>query len=300
MNKVVVVGCGNVGMAYSYSLLNQNTKVDELILIDIDNKKALGNAMDLSHALLYSTSKIKIKAGSYIDCKDAKIVVITAGVNQKSNETRLEIGSRNAQVLKDIVSKVVSSGFNGIFLVATNPVDVMSYMTKKYSKFKASKVIGTGCSLDTARLSFLLSDRLKVNYSDIHAYVLGEHGDSSFVSWSNSKVGVVDIRNIISKEELNTLEAKVRKQAYKIIDLKGETSYGLGVCMTEITNAIINDENKVMPVSVYHEGIYLSMPAVINKDGIKGAMKVNLNADEDKKLRKSESIIRKAIKDLEE
>lgn len=300
MNKVVVVGCGNVGMAYSYALLNQNTKVDELILIDIDNKKALGNAMDLSHALLYSTSKFKIKAGSYIDCKDAKIVVIAAGANQKSNETRLELTDRNNKIVKDIVSKVVSSGFNGIFLVAINPVDIMSYMTKKYSKFKPSKVIGSGCSLDTARLAFLLSDRLKVDYNDIHAYVLAEHGDSSFVSWSNAKVGVVDIRDIISRNELSTIENKVKKQAYKIIDLKGETSYGLGVCLTEITNAILNNENKVIPVSVYHNGIYLTMPAVINKDGVKGTMKVNLDADEDKKLRKSEVILKKIINDLEE
>lgn len=300
MNKVVVVGCGNVGKAYSYALLNQDTKVDELILIDIDSKKALGNAMDLSHALLFSKSKIKVKAGSYKDCKDAKIVVITAGANQKPNETRLELVNRNNKILKDIVSNVVLSGFNGIFLVAINPVDVMSYMTKKYSKFPSSRVIGSGTILDTSRLAFLLSEKLKVGYEDIHAYVLGEHGDSSFISWSNAKAGIIDIENIISKVELKQIEEKVRKLAYKIIDLKGETSYGIGICLTRITNAVLNDEHKVLPVSVFYDGIYLGMPAVINKNGIKGVMRVKLNAEENKKLEKSKEILKQIIKDLEE
>lgn len=300
MNKVVVVGCGNVGKAYAYALLNQDTKVDELILIDIDSKKALGNAMDLSHTLLFSKSKIKVKAGSYKDCKDAKIVVITAGANQKPNETRLELVNRNNKILKDIVSNVVLSGFNGIFLVAINPVDVMSYMTKKYSKFPSSRVIGSGTILDTSRLAFLLSEKLKVGYEDIHAYVLGEHGDSSFISWSNAKAGIIDIENIISKVELKQIEEKVRKLAYKIIDLKGETSYGIGICLTRITNAVLNDEHKVLPVSVFYDGIYLGMPAVINKNGIKGVMRVKLNAEENKKLEKSKEILKQIIKDLEE
>ncbi len=300
MNKVVVVGCGNVGMAYAFALLNQDTKVDELILIDIDNKKALGNAMDLSHTLLFSKSKIKVKAGSYADCSDAKIVVIAAGANQKPNETRLELVNRNNKILKEVVTKTVSSGFEGIFLVATNPVDIMAYMTKKYSKFPSSKVIGSGTILDTSRLAFLLSERLKVSYNDIHAYVLGEHGDSSFVSWSNAKAGVIDIENIISKPDLKQIEEKVRKQAYKIIDYKGETSYGIGVCLTEITRAILNNEHKVLPVSVNYDGLYLGMPAVINEKGIKGVMRIKLNAEESKKLEKSKNILKQIIKDLEE
>ena len=300
MNKVVVVGCGNVGKAYSYALLNQDTKVDELILIDIDSKRALGNAMDLSHALLFAKSKIKVKAGSYKDCKDAKMVVITAGANQKPNETRLELVNRNNKILKDIVSNVVLSGFDGIFLVAINPVDIMTYMTRKYSKFPSSRVIGSGTILDTSRLAFLLSEKLKVGYEDIHAYVLGEHGDSSFISWSNAKAGVIDIQNILSKEELEKLEDKVRNLAYKIIDLKGETSYGIGMCLTRITNAILNNEHKVLPVSVFYDGIYLGMPAVINSDGVKGVMRIKLNAEETKKLEKSKKILKQIIKDLEE
>ena len=300
MNKVVVVGCGNVGKSYSYALLNQDTKVDELILIDIDSKRALGNAMDLSHALLFAKSKIKVKAGSYKDCKDAKMVVITAGANQKPNETRLELVNRNNKILKDIVSNVVLSGFDGIFLVAINPVDVMTYMTRKYSKFPSSRVIGSGTILDTSRLAFLLSEKLKGGYEDIHAYVLGEHGDSSFISWSNAKAGVIDIQNILSKEDQNKIEEKVRNLAYKIIDLKGETSYGIGMCLTRITNAILNNEHKVLPVSVFYDGIYLGMPAVINSDGVKGVMRIKLNAEETKKLEKSKKILKQIIKDLEE
>ena len=162
MKKIVVVGCGNVGMAYSHLLISQDKVIDELILIDIDNKKALGHAMDLCHTALYGNSKIKIKAGSYIDCNNADIVVIAAGANQKSNETRLELVNRNNTIIKDIVSRVVASGFKGIFLVATNPVDIMTYMVKKYSNFSSSKVIGSGTIIDTARLAFVLSDKLKV------------------------------------------------------------------------------------------------------------------------------------------
>ncbi len=300
MNKVVVVGCGNVGMAYSYALLNQNTNVDELILIDIDNKKALGHAMDLSHALLYSKSNIKIKAGSYADCKDAKIVLISAGANQKSNESRLELVNRNNKILKEIIKKTVSSGFNGIFLLAINPVDIMCYMTKKYSNFDSNKIIGSGTILDTARLSFTLSERLNINYKDVNTYVLGEHGDSSFVCWSNTKVGPINITDIILKPELNQIEQKVRNLAYKIIDLKGETSYGVGVCLTRITNAILNNENTILTVSTYFDGVYLGMPSVINKDGIKGVIKLKLNEEERNKLEKSKNILKQIIKNLEE
>ncbi|MBP3635217.1 MAG: L-lactate dehydrogenase [Bacilli bacterium] len=300
MNKIVIVGSGNVGNSYAYSLLNQNTRVDEIILIDLDSKKALGNAMDLSHTLLFSTSKIKVKAGSYIDAKDARIVVIAAGANQKPNETRLELINKNNIIIKQIVSKILSSGFNGIFLVATNPVDIMCYLVKKYSKFQSGKIIGSGTILDTSRLAFLLSDKLNVDYSDIHAYVLGEHGDTSFIPWSNSKVGPINIQDIIPKDELNQIENKVRRLAYKIIDLKGETSYGIGVCLAKITNAILNDENAVLPVSVLYDKMYLSMPAVINKNGVKGVMKVKLTLEEKEKLEKSKNVLKQIIMNLEE
>lgn len=299
MQKIVVVGCGNVGMAYANALINQNINADELILIDIDNKKALGHAMDLSHTALYSDSKTVIKAGSYMDCKDAKIVLIAAGANQKSNESRLELVSRNNTIIKGIVTKVVASGFNGIFLVATNPVDIMTYMVKKYSNFNASKVIGSGVIIDTARLRYLLSDKLNVNPKDIDAYVLGEHGDSSFVPWSSARVGALDVQDILLKSDLKQIETKVKKMAYKIIDLKGETSLALASALVRITRSIINNEYDVLPVSAPYDGIYIGMPAVIYKNGIKGVMKIKLTNEEAMKLQNSKDVIRKVINDLE-
>lgn len=299
MNKIVVVGCGNVGMAYAFSLVNQSTRVDELILIDIDNKKALGHAMDLSHTSLYSNSKIKIKAGSYMDCSDASIVVIAAGANQKSNETRLELVNRNNEIIKGIVSKVIASGFDGIFLVATNPVDVMTYMVKKYSNFPTSKVIGTGTIIDTARAKYVLSEKINVDPKDIQLYVLGEHGDSSFIPWSSSMVGALNIQDIILKSDLKQIETRVKKSAYKIIDLKGETSYGIGICLTKITNAILNDEYAVLCVSAPYDGVYIGMPSVINKNGIKGVMKMKMTNEEANKLQNSRDILKQIIEDLE-
>ena len=299
MNKIVVVGTGNVGVSYSLSLLNQNINVDELILIDIDNKKALGHAMDLSHGTLFSEANMKIKAGSFIDCKDAKIVVITAVANQKSNESRLELSSRNNTIIKSIVTKVVASGFKGIFLVATNPVDVMTYMVKKYSNFPTSRVIGTGTINDTARLRFLLSDKINVNPKDIEVYVLGEHGDSCVVPWSSARVGSLDLTDIILGSDLKQIEKSMKRSAYKIIDLKGETSLALAMCLVDITKAIINDEYRVLSISAPYDGVYMGMPAVINKNGIKGVMKIKLTNEEAMKLSESKELLKDAIENLE-
>lgn len=300
MNKIVVVGCGNVGCAYSYAVLNQSLNIDELILIDVDNKKALGHAMDLSHTALYLDCKTKVRAGSYMDCKGADIVVICAGANQKSNETRLELTTRNSKIIKEIVKKVVTAGFKGIFLLATNPVDIMTYMTKIYSNFDTSKVIGSGTTLDTARLTYYLSDKLNVNQKDIEVYVLGEHGDSSFVPWSSARIGSLDIQDIILKSDLKQIENKVKKLAYKIIDLKQETSFGIGCCLARITKAIINDEYAVLPVSAPYDGVYMGMPAVICKKGIKGVMKIKLTNEEAKALEKSKDVLKEIISSLEE
>ena len=299
MNKVVVIGAGNVGKAYSLSLINQNTNIDELIFVDIDNKKALGNAMDLSHTNMFINSKMTIKAGSYMDCKGAKIVVIAAGANQRSNESRLELGSRNINVIKTITKKVVSSGFKGIFLVATNPVDIMTYMVRKYSEFDSNKVIGVGTLIDTARCKYLLSEKLGVNTKDIDLYVLGEHGDSMFVPWSNAKVGTLDITDLVLKNDLKQIEKNVKKIGYRIIDLKGETSFAIALCLTKITNAIINDESIVLPISAPYNGIYIGMPSVINRAGIKGVMKLKLTNEELNKLEDSIEILKKNINSLE-
>lgn len=300
MNKIVVVGAGNVGVKYASALISMNSNIDELIFIDINKEKAMGEAMDLSNTLYCLGSKAKIKVGTYLDAKDAKIVVITAGANQVKGETRLNLVNRNSKIIKDITLNIVRSGFNGIFLIATNPVDIMTYLVKKYSKFPATKVIGSGTMLDTSRLAYLISKKLDINIKDVNAYILGEHGDSSFAVWSSAKVGTVPLKEIISQEELDKLLNKAKHMAYKIIELKNETSYGIGMCLVSITNAILNNENKVLVVSSPYDDIYIGMPSVINKSGIKGVMKVELTKEENKKLEDSANIIRQTIKSLEE
>lgn len=300
MNKIVVVGTGNVGLAYAYALLNQKTKVDELILIDKDERKATGNAMDLSHGAIFSSSKVIIEKGDYSACRDAKIVVISAGVNQEKGETRLDLINKNSKIVKEIVLNVISSGFNGIFLVATNPVDIMTYVTRKYSNFKSSKVIGSGTVLDTARLKYLLSKKIQVNANNIHAYVIGEHGDSEFVLWSKAEAGIVPINQIISKANLNVIEDEVKSLAYRIINFKDETSYGIGMALVRITNSILSDEESVLTVSSPVEDIYIGMPSVINKDGIKGVMRISLSSDEMIKYENSKNIIRDVIRNMED
>ncbi len=300
MNKVVVIGCGNVGIAYSYALLNQNNNIDEIVLIDKNTQKALGNALDLSHGSSFAPSKTIVKAGEYSDCKNAKIVVIAAGDNQKNGETRLNLINKNSKIVKEIVKNVIDSGFKGIFLVATNPVDIMTYITRKYSNFPSNKVIGTGTTLDTSRLRFLLSKKIGINPKNIHAYVVGEHGDSEFVLWSSAEVGVIPIKKIVSSNDLNIIENEVKSAAYNIIKYKGETSYGIGMCLVGITDSILSDEETVLTVSSPVEDIYIGMPAVINKDGIKGVMRINLNDEELKKLENSKKIIKDAIKNMED
>ena len=300
MNKVVVVGTGNVGVKYAAALISRNSNIDELRLVYRHKEKAQGEALDLCNKLYALGATSKIKAGTYLDAKDAKIVVIAAGVNQNKNETRLDLVKKNSKIIKDITLNIIKSGFNGIFLVASNPVDIITYLIKKYSKFPAGKVIGSGTMLDTSRLAYFISDKLEINIRDVSAYILGEHGDSSFAVWSRAKVGSVLIREILPQEELDKLLDKAKYMAYKIIELKNETSYGIGMCLVNITNAILNNENKVVVVSSLYDDIYLSMPSVINESGIKGVMKVELTKEEEAKLKNSAKIIRQTIKSLEE
>ena len=205
--KVVLVGTGFVGMSMAYSLLNQGG-INELVLIDVLKDKAVGEAMDLSHGVPCAPAKIDIKAGDYDECKDADIVVITAGLAQKPGQTRLDLAKTNAKIMKDITQSVVSSGFNGIFVIASNPVDLMTYVVQKVSGFPKSKVIGSGTVLDTARLRYLLGEHLEVSSKNVHAYIMGEHGDSSFVPWSHSYIGCKSLINIIKQrnEDLKILK----------------------------------------------------------------------------------------------
>ena len=299
-NKIVIIGCGNVGMSYAYALLNQRTYVNKLVLIDIDKERIEGEVMDLNHCLPYAPSKISIKVGDYSDCKDAKIVVIAAGINQKPGERRVDLLNRNASILKDIVDSVMVNGFNGIFLVATNPLDVMTYLTYKYSGLPSRQVIGTGTSLDTARLRLIIGKKLCINSKDIQAYVIGEHGDSEFIPWSNANISLQNINEFFTERELNRIENDVRNAAYEIINKKGATYYGIGMAMVKITNAILGDENAILALSVYNKenDVYVGLPAIVNKNGADRRCYLKLNENESKKLQNSINIIKENIDNL--
>jgi len=299
-NKVVIIGCGNVGMSYAYALLNQRTSVQELVLIDIDKKRIEGEVDDLNHCLAFAPSKINIKVGDYSDCNNANIVCIAAGANQNPGETRMDLINKNSVIFKDIVEKVMTSGFNGIFLIATNPLDVMTYLTWKYSKLPANRIIGSGTSLDTSRLRYLIGNKLNINPKNIHAYVIGEHGDSEFVPWSNANIGLQNIKNFISDDELEDICHEVKNAAYKIINAKGATCYGIGMCLVSITNAILGDENSIITVSSYDKNndIFIGIPSIINKSGIKDRIYFNLNEEETIKLQGSVDVIKNAINSI--
>lgn len=369
--KIVLIGTGMVGMSYAYALLNQNV-CDELVLIDIDKKRAMGEAMDLSHGLAFSGSNMKISAGDYPDCANADIVCICAGVAQKPGESRTDLLLRNAQVFRSIINPVTESGFNGLFLVATNPVDIMTRITCTLSGFNPRRVIGTGTTLDTARLRYLLGRHFGVDPRNMHAYVMGEHGDSEFVPWSlamlasqsvlelcgkktgtagrqaagkeaavsdgqnvgkevasadgqaankeeetaqKESFGKTDVSAMVNKnkdygsetengsnrngqiscnmQDLLSIENEVRNAAYRIIEAKNATYYGIGMAMTRITRAIFGNENSVLTVSAMLRGeygqnrVFTGVPAIIGSNGIARVLELPLDGEEQKKLDES-------------
>ncbi len=297
--KVVLVGTGFVGMSFAYALLNQNV-CNELALIDINKKKATGEAMDLNHGLPFSNSHMKIYAADYDTCVDADIVVIAAGVAQKQGETRPDLLKRNTEVFKSIISPIVESGFSGIFLVATNPVDVMTHVVKTLSGFPKERVIGSGTTLDTARLRFLLGEYFDIDPKNVHAYVIGEHGDTEFVPWSQAMIGTKPVELIASewgdqfkKEEMDAISDKVKNAAYEIIESKNSTYYGIGMSLVRIVKAILKNENSILTVSTYLEGeynqsdVYAGVPAVVGRQGIVEHLNLRLTPDEERTFIKS-------------
>ena len=308
-NKVVIVGTGMVGMSYAYSMLNQGT-CEELVLIDINKKRAEGEAIDLNHGLSFSPRKMKIYAGDYKDCKDAYMICITAGAIQAEGETRLDLLNKNTKIMNSIISEIKKSGFDGILLIATNPVDIMTYVAWKQSGYDRHKVIGSGTTLDSARLRYTLGEKLDVNTKDINAYVMGEHGDSQFVPWSYAFCGVQPIYQIASKnnkigfEDLEKIEDEVRNIAYKIIDCKNSTYYGIGMALTKITKAILENENSILTVSSYldgeygHEDVYIAVPSIVNKDGVREVIHLPLEKTEKEKLDNSINIMKENIAKL--
>jgi L-lactate dehydrogenase len=304
--KVVLVGTGFVGMSMAYSMLNRGG-IEELVLIDIDKNKTIGEEMDLSHGLPYAPQKMVIKAGDYSDCKDAGIVVITAGIAQKPGQTRLELAEVNTKIMKQITQSIMASGFNGIIVVASNPVDLMTYVVWKVSGLPKNKVIGSGTVLDTARLRYLVADYLKVSSKNVHAYIMGEHGDSSFVPWDHAYVGCKKIKDIMKDnkhpmEDLKKIHEGVVNAAYEIIEKKKATYYGIGMALNRLVRAIIDNENSILTVSTYLENqygqddIYIGVPAIINKNGVRELLELDLNDYEQEKLDNSCKLIKEMRK----
>ena len=311
--KVILVGTGFVGMSMAYALLNQGNAsgVNELVLIDVLKDKAEGEAMDLCHGLPCSPSHMKIKSGEYSECKDADIVVITAGLSQKPGQTRLELSNANAKIMKNITEQVIASGFKGIFLVASNPVDLMTKVVQEVSQFPTRKVIGSGTALDTCRLRYLVGDYLNVSNKNVHAYIMGEHGDSSFVPWDHAYVGCKKIKDIIkdAKKDLSVLDkiyVEVRDAAYEIIEKKKATYYGIGLGLAKIVKTILNNTNEILTVSAYlngeygHKDIYIGVPAIINSNGARELLELELNPDDQKKLDESCKILTENMKSIRE
>lgn len=306
--KVAIVGVGMVGMSFAYSMLNQDI-CDELCLIDINKERARGEAADLSHGLPFAPSSMKIYAGEYEDCADMDLVVICAGAPQLEGETRRDLLQKNYKVFKTIVKPVVESGFKGVFLVASNPVDVMTKVVLDLSGFPPEKVLGTGTTLDTARLRYMMSDYFKLNPRNVHAYVIGEHGDSEFVAWSNAQISVLPVSQLENYNEnmmgvLMKIAVSVRDSAYEIIKAKKATYYGIGMVLSRLTRAILNDENSVFTVSAYLNGqydeknIYIGVPAVINRNGVREILELSLNSEEKRKFKHSSDILKEMLYEI--
>ena len=296
--KIVLIGTGMVGMSYAYALLNQNL-CDELVLIDINKKRAEGEAMDLNHGVAFSGGNMEIYAGEYTDCCNADLVVLTAGLPQKEGQNRLDLLKENRKIFETILQSVLENGFHGIFLVATNPVDIMTRIVYEISDFPPEKVIGTGTALDTARLRYLLGEKFMIDPRNMHAYVMGEHGDSEFVPWSEAMMTTKPIFDLCGEtegchfQELLELEEEVRMAAYKIIEAKKATYYGIGMAMARITKAIFGNEYSVLTVSAHlqgdygENGIYIGIPCVVNRMGIQRIVELPLGSEEKQRLHSS-------------
>lgn len=304
LRKVVLVGTGMVGMSYAYALLNRSA-CDELVLIDIDKQRAIGEAMDLNHGLAFSGSHMRIRAGEYADCADADIVAIAAGVAQKPGEDRPSLLQRNTAVFRSVVEPVMASGFSGLFLVASNPVDVMTRVTQKLSGLPAGQVLGTGTTLDTARLRYLLGQYFSVDPRNVHAYVMGEHGESEFVPWSQALVSTKPVVTICEGEgcryhmqELQRIAGEVRGAAQAIIAAKGATYYGIGMAMLRITRAVFGDEHSILTVSAQlngeygGEGAFAGVPAIIGREGVRRVLPLTLTEEEQAQMTRSISLLR--------
>ncbi|OGF52223.1 MAG: L-lactate dehydrogenase [Candidatus Firestonebacteria bacterium GWA2_43_8] len=308
--KISIIGAGNVGMRYAYALVISGL-ARHINILDINKEKAIGDVLDLSHGAPYY-SPVKITYGEYDSLVDSDLIVITAGKNQKPGQTRLELVKENIELYKNIIPTIMKYSPSSIILVVTNPVDVLAYAAFKISGKPAKEVLSSGTVLDTARLRFLLSKHFEIDAHNVHAYILGEHGDSEFPVYSSATVGGILIKDYCLKcgekncsyqDQLEMIFQEVKKSAYEIIKRKGETSYGIGLALVRITRAIIKDENSVLPVSNLVNGylgikdVYLSMPAIVNKRGVKEVLNIKLDKKEEQLLINSAKVLKKIISD---
>lgn len=306
--KAAIVGCGFVGAASAFALM-QSGLFSEMVLIDADPNKAEGEALDISHGLPFA-KPMRIYAGTYEDIDDAAIIVVTAGAGQKPGETRLDLVKKNVGIFKSIIPEIAKRNCGGILLIVANPVDILTYTAAKLSGFPEHRVFGSGTVLDTARLKYLLGQHLDVDPRNVHAFVIGEHGDSEFVPWSSVDVSGVPVHDFCEMrghydhaEATARIEDDVRNSAYEIIQKKKATYYGVAMAVRRICEAIIRDEKSVLPVSSIQHGNYgvddvaLSMPAIVGKNGIEDMVPIRLNASEYEKLRASEKTLRQVLEE---
>ena len=289
-NKVVLIGAGDVGVAYAFALINQSI-VDHLAIIDIDEKKLEGNVMDLNHGVVWAPTRTRVTKGTYADCADADMVVICAGAAQKPGETRLDLVGKNVKIMNSIVSDVMANDFDGIFLVASNPVDILTYAVWKASGLDHKRVIGSGTVLDSARFRYMLGELEDVAPKSVHAYIVGEHGDSELPAVSTANIAGVPMSKKLDSdpeyaERIEKIFEDTRDAAYSIIDAKGSTSFGIGMGLARITAAVIQNQDVALPVSAYLQGeygvedLYIVTAAIINRSGIVRAIELQLSEHE--------------------
>ncbi len=307
--KAAIIGCGFVGSATAFTLM-QSRLFSEIVLLDANFEKADGEAKDISHGIPFS-GQMKIYAGDYKDIRDASILMITAGANQKPHETRLDLVQKNVAIYKSIIPEIVASGFHGILLVISNPVDILTYAAVKLSGFPERQVIGSGTVLDTARLKYTLSEHLKVDSRSIHSFIIGEHGDSEIVAWSSTNVSGIPLNDFCEmrghfnhEEAMHQIGENVKNSAYEIISKKQATYYGIAMSVKRICECIVRNEKSILPVSSIMHGEYgidsiaLSMPAILGMDGIETHVPISLNEEEIKRLQHSGDTLKKVLYEL--
>ena len=306
--KVAVIGCGFVGSSSAFALM-QSGLFSEMVLIDADTKRAEGEAMDISHGISFARP-MQIYAGNYDDITDAAIIVITAGANQKPDETRLDLIKKNAAIMKSIVGEIKKRDFGGILLIVSNPVDILTLIALKESGYPSNRVIGSGTVLDTGRFKYLLGEHLDVDSRSVHAFLIGEHGDSELAAWSNARIGGLKVNDFCElrghfnhEQSMKKIFENVRNSAYEIIERKHATYYGIAMAVKRICEAIVRNEKSILPVSSLMTGEYglndvvLSIPAVVDETGVQKVIPIELNDEELTKLKDSANILKDIAKD---